>query len=375
MIEKQNKVLTKMIYKNGSSQQLQQGKFNPNDEFYTGLNDIHQELNHYGKYFKSKNIICPCDCDIIAGEPVYKIVIDFEEVGEEWFISPTGFIHRVEKLTFYTLEDNHYIPTIIYEDEARDFISENIMCNFIKAIVDIGEDFGVKSITASGFNTKLKEGIKFEEVDYSLYDIVITNPPFSQYRSFMNTIMPFVRKRKGTNKPLDFILLSAFGNRINPCVGLGLMLNEFYLGFGRHKNLSFYTANKENGYKNKVVAVDWITTFNDAQCICNNIKKVTGVNYQIYKDDFRVIDTMTMKDGTHPIKIQHKGVIPDDYMGWMQGSVGILSDLNFEEFEWYITNAKKYYNTDNPEFNPFSHKATNEMIDFHGIVFRRKKTA
>ena len=78
-------------------------------------------------------------------------------------------------------------------------------------------------------------------------------------------------------------------------------------------------------------------------------------------------------DNFDAINIDKTKDIPDDYMGWMQGSVGILTDLNFNEFEWYITNAKKYYNTDNPTFSPFAHKVTDYMLNFHGIVFRRRK--
>ena len=373
-MEKQKKILNRTKYKNGSSKRIQQIKFNPDDEFYTSLNDIHQELNHYGTYFKGKNIICPCDCDILKDKPVHKIVIKFMQEPEEWYISPTGFIWRVDTLTYYTLEGEEYVPTVIVGDEARDFISANICCNFIKAIVDIGEDYGVKSVTASGFDTVENKGIKFNEVDYSEYDLIITNPPFSQYKLFMHTIMPYVRNRKGSANPLDFIMLASFRNRGNPSVGLGLMLKEFYLGYGRHKNLNFYTANKETGYKKKVVAVDWITTFDDAQRKCNETVRTTGVDYNLYKEDFKFIETITMKDGTHPLRIAHQKSIPDNYNGWMQGSIGILTDLNTDEFDWYITNAKKYFNTVNPDFSPFAHKATNEMLNFHGIVFRRKKT-
>ena len=374
-MEQQEKVKKRMDYQNGNAKNLHGAKYRANDEFYTSLNDIYKELNHYGKYFKGKNIICPCDCDILEGKSVYKIVIEFEEESEEWFASATGYINRVKQLTYYTFENDTYIPTVITGDAARDFISENIICNFIKAIVDIGEDFGAKSITASGYDTKVQEGILFEDVDYSMYDLIITNPPFSQYRKFMDTILPYVRGRKNTSNPLDFILLSSFKNRINPVIGLGLMLGEFYLGFGRHKTLNFNTPCKETGYKVKQVAVDWVTTFPDAQNECDENKMLTGVNYDLYKDGFEVLKTITMKDGTHPIRINHQKNIPDDYMGWMQVSGGVLTNLSNKEFEWYITNAKKYYNTENPDYNPFAHKATDTMLNFHGVVLRRKKVA
>ena len=373
-MEKQNKIIKKTKYKNGSSKQMQTAKFNPVDEYYTPLNLVSKELNHYGTYFKGKNIICPCDCDILEDKPVYKIVIEFSEEREEWFASQTGYINAVERLTYYTLENGKYVPTVIYGDEARDFISEKIICNIIKTVVNIGEDYGVKSITASGFDTNKQEGIKFDEVDYSLYDLIITNPPFSQYQHLMKTIMPKVRERKDTDKPLDFILLASYRNRVNPAVGEGLMLKEFYLGFGRHLSIKFPKYSLKSK-KKKEVAVDWITTFDDAQCLIDSEYNVSGVDYELYKEEFPEMTSMTMRDGTHPIQIHHKGTIPDNYYGWMKCSGGALDNLNYNEFEWYITNAKGLYNKRNPDFNPFNHKVDNYMLDYHGIVIRRKKVA
>ena len=373
-MEKQKKVIKKINAKYGAIETLKAAKANPNDEFITGLNDISKELIHYTHYFKGRNIICPCDCDILKNDKVHKIEIFFNDTPEKRFISPTGFIYKIKYLIYYTLVNNTYIPTKIEGNTARDFISKNIVCNFIKAIVDIGEDYGIHSVTASGFNTLTQEGFRFETVDYNKYNLIITNPPFSQYKTFMNTIMPYVEKRKGSNNPLDFILLSSYKNRMNPCVGIGLMQRIFYLGFGRHLNLKFNEINKDNAYTTKIVSVDWITTFSDAQNIIDKTHKSTGIDFNLYKEDYPILNTITMKDNTHPIVIKSKGAIPDNYFGWMQGSIGILTDLNFNEFDWFITNAKKLYNTQKPELNPFLHKATDTMLNFHGIVFKRKET-
>ena len=370
-MEKQNKVLVKTKYKGGNSEQMRSVKFNPDDEYYTSLSTIDKELNHYGKYFKGKDIICPCDCDILDGKSVYKIVIEFMEESEEWFSSVTGYIYPIKQLTYYTFENGEYKPTALFGDEARDFITENICCNFIRAIVNIGEDYGVKSVTASGFDTNKQEGIKFDEVDYSLYDLIITNPPFSQYRYFMKIIKPLVKMRKNSKKPLDFILLAPFRNRGNPTIGEGLQNKDFYLGFGRRLAVKFERGG-HNSSQVKETPVDWITTFDDAQCECNSRNKKSGVDYYIYTENFPTIKTIVMRDGTNPIRIPRQDIIPDNYNGWMQGSVGILNHLNTEEYEWYITNAKGLYNTRNPELNPFNHKASNEMVNFHGIVFKKK---
>ena len=40
---------------------LQNAKSAKNDEFYTQLSDIENELIHYKPYFKGKTILCNCD--------------------------------------------------------------------------------------------------------------------------------------------------------------------------------------------------------------------------------------------------------------------------------------------------------------------------
>lgn len=84
---------------------------------------------------------------------------------------------------------------------------------------------------------------------------------------------------------------------------------------------------------------------------------------------------MTMKDGTHPIRVT-KGSIPDDYYGWMFTSVASFDILSYEEFEFYMTHCQKLLNT-SPD-TPFAHKSHSMMYKdskgnggFGGIVFRR----
>ena len=40
---------------------LKKAKQNKNDEFYTQLSDIENELKHYKSHFKNKVVFCNCD--------------------------------------------------------------------------------------------------------------------------------------------------------------------------------------------------------------------------------------------------------------------------------------------------------------------------
>ena len=91
------------------------------------------------------------------------------------------------------------------------------------------------------------------------------------------------------------------------------------------------------------------------------------------------MQNITMKDGTHPIRVESFRGIPDDYYGWVFCAIGVLDVLSYDYYEWYITNCKGYYNRENPSYNPFAHRASNEMVSnpnskgFHGVILRRKK--
>jgi hypothetical protein len=212
------------------------------------------------------------------------------------------------------------------------------------------------------------------------------------YSEFLSTLI---------NAKIDFVVLAPYMNRVSPSVGLPLFLRQCYLGYGRMMPLNFYNATAENEYKRKAVACDWITTFDDAQKEIDKTRLLTGIKYEEYKDEYNEMENMTMKDGTHPIRINRYTAIPDDYYGWMFCSISVLTKLSYEEFEWYGTNLQAYFNND-LSYSPFNHKMKDELLAygkniqsqlfslpqkerrqlvkdmrltlcFHGIVLRRKR--
>jgi hypothetical protein len=142
-----------------------------NDEFYTLYEDISAEVSQYKEQLRDKRILCPCDWDeSLEGELVYS---SKKYVQPNNLIEPGGTIKEV------------YIPG------SKDKIIKDInlvKCNFVKFLVAHAEDYGIRSIYVSGYNPETGEGVRFQDIDYSNYDIVITNPPFSLFRELI-TIM------------------------------------------------------------------------------------------------------------------------------------------------------------------------------------------
>ena len=367
--EKQKKVLknfSKLNVEGPTGKQATLGVKN-NDECYTGMQDIINELSYWGELgkFKGKNIICPCDWDICDDENIYSIEIIFKENDIE--VITNSVYTCIESISLFDYSKPEIKKINLKEDEIEDFLRNKLTCNFLRTLTMYGREWGIKSITGSGYNPETNLGIPFQEVDYTKYDICITNPPFSLYKEMMKCMI---------STKIDFILLAPFMNRVNPNVGLNLMLKNCYLGKITGKDFYFSNPIISNLSKQKIVKCDWITTFQEAQDERNieNSKKNFGIDYNLYKDEFKVNELITMKDGTHPIYVDRK-TFPYNYDGWMLSSVSFIGLLDLREYEWYGTSFIKYFNSDHPEQNPFNHSLKNEMMNgkFHGIVFRKIK--
>ncbi len=369
-MEKQDKVLTKIknSLKHGNEGQLGTKK---NDECYTSMQDILNELSQWAALdkFKGKNIICPCDWDIVGSENIYSITITYKEEGVE--VIGNGAYKTVESVQYdlWSDDDTPVITRItLKEGEIEDFLRDKLTCNFVRTLTQNARRWGIKSITASGYNPATGKGIKFQDVDYSKYDVCITNPPFSLYSEFMTTVVG----------KIDYILLAPFLKRNNPCYGQYLMLKQTHLGFGVHLPLTFANPTKENNYSGeKSVACDWITSYPEAQEERNAKHFKSGIKYDIYCDEYVEMIGMTMKDNTHPIRVS-TSTYPEDYDGWMFASISVLDNLDMETYEWYGTHLHGYFNK-HPEKSPFNHKTSDYMhyaadgkTGFSGVVFRKK---
>lgn len=365
-MSKQEKVIKK-IKENNIGNSCTLGTKN-NDECYTSMQDILNELSYWAGLdkFNRKDIICPCDWDITDNENIYSINIIYKDTDVEIIANNVYRSVQSVQIKLWSDDEMSTITTIdLKEDEIEDFLRNKLTCNFVRTLTQNARRWGIKSITASGYNPANNKGIKFQDVDYSKYDICITNPPFSLYSEFMRTIID----------KIDFICLAPAMNRANPNVGLPLMLNKCYLGVGRQLALYFNNPTKENNYNTKRVNCDWITSFHEAQDDVNNKHYTSGITYELYKDDFSIVDGITMLDGTHPLKINNRSYYPDDYDGWMFVPATILDFLDLSKYEWYGTVFNGYYSK-NPSIRPFTKDSTltqdNKKL-FAGIVFRKKK--
>lgn len=362
----ENKVLKSIQRSTKIINSVNIGKKN-NDEMYTPMQYIYDELFYWAEKgkFKGKRIICPCDWDIVPDSNIYSITFDY---SEELF-DVKG--NSVPKITYDLFEDDGEIVKIdLKEDEVDDFLKHKLTCNFLRTLTQNARKWGIKSISGSGYNPESGKGIRFQEVDYSKYDICITNPPFSLYPEFMNTIVDHI----------DFIVLAPFMNRVSPSVGLRLMLKKCYLGKTQHRHMQFQSQKLHTNYE---VCCDFITSFSEAQDERNEANSISdfGIDYNIYKDEFAEMPYMFMKEGKNPIRAGTRS-FPSNYDGWIFTNTRLLEKLDLRKYDWYLSGAWGYYHNEGKDVNPYdevkiknsghSYQELNGKTLFGGILFRLK---
>lgn len=138
---------------------LHKAKNEKNDEFYTQLTDVSEELKHYKQHFKNKVVFCNCD-------------------DPSWSAFWKYFHLNFARLGLCKLISTHYDknkPTYKMEYEGGD--DDNINAGTVTPLEGNG-DFRSKEC--------------LDLLDEC--DIVVTNPPFSLFREYVKTLMEHGKK-------------------------------------------------------------------------------------------------------------------------------------------------------------------------------------
>ncbi|MCY4300412.1 MAG: adenosine deaminase [Aestuariivita sp.] len=144
-----------------------------NDEFYTQLSDIENELRHYKEHFKNKVVYCNCD------DP---------RVSNFFYYFSYGFGHLgIKKLI-----------TTCYKNQERDLFSRHdieraIMLEYDGSEENVyipnPEDIGIIQLEGDG-DFRSEECVEL----LKQADIVITNPPFSLFREYVAQLIEYEKQ-------------------------------------------------------------------------------------------------------------------------------------------------------------------------------------
>ena len=173
-----------------ANKNLSAAKRAKNDEFYTQLNDIANECQHYKEHFKEKVILCNCD-DLYESAFFKYFALNFKEFGLKGLMA-TGYDGS-------TISDNQ-LSLFPGKEERTTRVAHSIVLSsehFAK-YDHIDEDILKDVIEKKHLIQKLKGNGDFASEECLEFlkqaDIVVTNPPFSKFRKFIATLMEYEKK-------------------------------------------------------------------------------------------------------------------------------------------------------------------------------------
>lgn len=312
---------------------LAKAKEEKNDEFYTQYDDIEKEINNYyefnKKVFKDKVILLPCDDPEWSNFTKY-FVSNFDRFGLKKLIS-----------TSYALSSKNKMVTDFEKNSAK-YDEEQHLNNgkvFILTQKDKKvefEDIEFEYLEGNG-DFRSEEVRKFRDEA----DIIITNPPFSLFREFVDWIMEAKKSFAiiGNQNAITY-------KEIFPLI----KNNKIWLGY-ENGDMEFRVPNyyekreiryreDENGQKWRSLGnICWFTNidfkkrheFIEYSTMQDNLKfnrKLRNVLKEKYgKEKYQCYDNY------NAIEVPFTEAIPSDYKGVMGVPITFLTKYNPDQFE------------------------------------------
>ncbi len=174
------------------SSYLRQAKENKNDEFYTQLSDIDNELKHYKEHFKGKTIFCNCD-DPYESNFFKYFASNFnflwlKKLIATWYAtSPIAFT----QLPLFEVAGFEWQPNKTYKIEINEVYDANgdwaINLSDIEYLLKTWKWKNKLTLLKWDWDFRSKESIDLLKQS----DIVVTNPPFSLFREYVMQLMEY----------------------------------------------------------------------------------------------------------------------------------------------------------------------------------------
>lgn len=181
-----------------TNKDLNRAKDAKEDEYYTLLDEIENEMRHYKEHFKGKTVLCNCDdpyesnffkyfamnfnhlglkkliTTCYVSSPVMYTQLALFEDMQQTFEKPTNPNKKPYKVEITEVADENDDGAFDLDDIKQLLKSKKNVCTILKGDGDFSSDECVKL---------LKEA-----------DIVVTNPPFSLFRNYFALLMEHKKK-------------------------------------------------------------------------------------------------------------------------------------------------------------------------------------
>jgi len=288
-----------------SSKALSQAKKAKNDEFYTQLSDIENELWHYRHHFRGKTVFCNCD-DPRVSNFFHYFAYGFEFLGLKRLITTC---YKNQNMNLFSREDSETGISLEYNGDKNG-----------NRVPDV-EEIGLTHLEGDG-DFRSPECIEL----LKQADIVCTNPPFSLLREYVAQLIQYNKKfliignmNATTTKEL-FPLIQASKLWLGPSISSGDR------EFGVPKDYPLTAANHRTDEEgNKFIRVKGVRWFTNLEHGKRHEKMI------LYRD-------YTAQDYPHydnysAIEVSKTAEIPKDYPGAMGVPISFLDKYNPDQFE------------------------------------------
>lgn len=202
-----------------TSRDLAAARFAQNDEFYTCLGDIENELKHYSKHFGGKTVYCNCD-DPLRSNFFKYFVLNFNKLGLKKLVATCFAATKTpnQQIPLFEVPGQH--QNVIKNEHAWfstvTTVDDSMFTKLPKASTNVDKPVrkNAKNLRTAGDNIQLNfekifstYGNSLKELDgdggfrspeclkiLDAMDVVVTNPPFSIFGSFVDTMYAHDKK-------------------------------------------------------------------------------------------------------------------------------------------------------------------------------------
>lgn len=337
---------------------LHAAKRNKQDEFYTQLSDIENELRFYKDHFRGKTVFCNCD-DPYESNFFKYFALHFNSLGLKRLIA-----------TGYVTSPVAGKELALFDDEA-DTPKNQPYVVFVNEVTDINGD-GRTDLSDVALLLRMKKNTRRKLHGDSQYpagdfrsaesiallkqaDIVVTNPPFSLFREYVSQLMEYQKQ---------FLIIGNVNSIVCKEIFPLIKDGKLWLGASIHSgDRKFYVPDtyplqasgcgvEENGRKFiRVKGVRWYTNLDYKQRHEDLIlyRRYSPLDYPTY-DNYNAVNVDKTKD------------IPCDYDGVMGVPVTFIDKFSPGQFEIVgITDRQDTYGFRHHKYTVAEYQNANDL--------------
>lgn len=310
------------------------------DEFYTQLSDIENELRHYKEHFRDKVVLCNCDDPRISNFFHY-FSYNFEQLGLKKLITTC---YKNQNRDLFSMNDSEKAIWLEYEGDKNG------------SGVPDAEEIGVKYFKGDG-DFRSEECVEL----LKQADIVVTNPPFSLFREYIGQLIRHDKK----------FLIVGNQNVITYKEVFSLLKNDkVWLGY-KFGNMEFRVPDYYEPRETRF----WIDENGKKWRSLGNICWFTNLDIPKRHEDLILYKTYSPEeyekyDNYDAVNVNKVSDIPCDYDGVMGVPITFLDKYNPNQFELIGQMATTKVN----EYN-FGYPYVNGKKIYARILIRRKQNS